>query len=862
MSFLEKFFGDENKKYLKKIQPLVEEVNSLEPEFEKLDEKQLPQKTSELKKLLQQGKTKDDILSRAFALVREAAKRTLQQRHFDAQVLGGIVLHQGKIAEMKTGEGKTLAATMPVYLNALDEKGVHIVTVNDYLAKRDTVWMGQIYHALGLSVACIVHDAAYVYDPAYQPEAQNDNFDPNSERDELRDTVGAFKVVESYLRPVSRKEAYQADILYGTNHEFGFDYLRDNIAYAPEQRVQGELNFAIIDEIDSVLIDEARTPMIISAPDTESSKMYKEFARIIPRLEQEQDYELHEKEKAVTLTEQGIEKIEKILGMENIYQEKGIRYLHHLEQALRAETLFQKDRHYVVRNGQIIIVDEFTGRLMPGRRWSGGLHQAVEAKEGLEVGAESLTMASISIQNYFRMYEKLAGMTGTAATSAEEFGKVYKLEVIIVPTNKPMIREDLSDVTYQTQKEKWQAIVEKAKESSNKGQPVLLGTRSIEKNELLSNWLEREGVKHEVLNAKNHEREGEIIAQAGKKHAVTVATNMAGRGVDIILGGNPPNQKEAEEIKELGGLLVLGTERHEARRIDNQLRGRAGRQGDPGESRFFLSLEDDLLRIFGGDRVKAMMARLHVPEGQPIQSGMISKAVENAQAKIEGMNFDARKHLLEYDDVMNIHRTSFYKKRREIVDATEEKLKEKVLNIFEKQGADKENFYKKQEEAGEQFPGALRYVCLKVFDSLWVRHLEEMEYLRDQVRLRAYGQMDPLVEYKNEGYKMFKNLLQEMEENIIQAVSNFTLRPQEERSTLLEKAKATKPSPGGNQTSAKGKPASMSPHGHWTGGGLASPGSASTTGLKDTASPQVKKVGRNDPCPCGSGKKFKKCHGK
>ena len=659
MSILEKIFGDANKKYLKKIQPIVEKINSLEKDFENLEDDQLPQKTLELKEKIKEERSLDEVLPEAFALVREAAKRTLKQRHFDVQLIGGIVLHQGKIAEMKTGEGKTLAATLPAYLNALSEKGVHIVTVNDYLAKRDTVWMGQIYYALGLSVGCITHEAAFLYDPTYQPNEE--------ERDKERDEVGGFKVVESFLRPVSRKEAYLADITYGTNNEFGFDYLRDNMAYSPEQRVQRELNYAIIDEVDSILIDEARTPLIISAPDTESSQMYQEFAKIVPRLDPEKDYEIHEKEKAVTLTEAGIEKIEKILGIDNIYEEKGARYLHHLEQALRAEVLFKKDRDYVVRNGEVIIVDEFTGRLMPGRRWSGGLHQAIEAKEGLRVKPESLTLASISFQNYFRMYKKLAGMTGTAATSAEEFDKVYGLEVVVIPTNKPMIRVDLPDVIYKTEKEKYRAVVEKIKECYQKGQPILVGTRSIEKNEYLGKLLEIEGIPHQILNAKNHEREGEIIAQAGRLKSVTIATNMAGRGVDIILGGNPPDPKEAEKVKELGGLFVLGTERHEARRIDDQLRGRAGRQGDPGASQFFLSLEDDLLRIFGGERIKSIMEKLNIPEGQPIESRLVTQAVETAQRRIEGYNFDIRKHLLEYDDVMNIHRDTFYKKRREIL---------------------------------------------------------------------------------------------------------------------------------------------------------------------------------------------------
>jgi preprotein translocase subunit SecA len=809
MSILRKILGDENKKYLKKAQKIVERINALEPAFEKLQDAQLAEKTLEFKKRLKQGETLDEILPEAFALVRESAKRTLGQRHFDVQLVGGLALHQGKIAEMKTGEGKTLAATLPAYLNALEEKGVHIVTVNDYLAKRDTVWMGQIYYALGLSVGCIVHEKAYLYDPNYQKE----KIGSEEERDKERDLVGGYKVIEGYLRPVSRKEAYLADITYGTNHEFGFDYLRDNMAYHPDQRVQRELNYAIIDEVDFILIDEARTPLIISTPDIESSKMYEEFARIVPHLDPETDYEIHEKERAVTLTEAGIEKIERILGIKNIYQEKGIRYLHHLEQALRAEVLFKKDRDYVVKDGEVIIVDEFTGRLMPGRRWSGGLHQAIEAKEGLKVQPESITLTSISLQNYFRMYKKLAGMTGTAATSAEEFEKVYGLEVIVVPTNKPMIRIDLPDVVFKTEKEKFRAVVEKIKECYQKGQPILVGTRSIEKNEYLGKLLEIEGIPHQILNAKNHQREGEIIAQAGRLHSVTVATNMAGRGVDIILGGNPPDPEEAKKVKDLGGLFVLGTERHEARRIDDQLRGRAGRQGDPGQSQFFLSLEDDLLRIFGGEKVKALMERLKIPEGQPIESKLVTQVIESAQRKIEGLNFDLRKHLLEYDDVMNIHRKTFYRKRKEILEASSEKLKERISEIFKNTGVPREKLKELEGKIGkEKFWEAVKILSLKVMDSLWINHLEEMEYLRDKVKLKAYGQIDPLIEYKNEGYKLFRQLLVMIDKAITQTIMNL--------STKIEERK---------------------------------------TEIKKPIIVSGKKPGRNDPCPCGSGKKYKKC---
>ena len=832
MSIFTKILGDANEKYLKKIQPLVEKINGLEPEFEGFSNEKLKEKTRELKEELVQGRKLDEILSRAFALVREAAKRTLAQRHFDVQLIGGIVLHEGKIAEMKTGEGKTLAATLAIFLNALEGKGVHVVTVNDYLAKRDMVWMGQIYHLLGLQVGCIVHDAAYVYDPEYQNEnSQLSTPDPkpqiqNGERDKKRDVVGGFKVVESYLRPCSRRDAYLADITYGTNNEFGFDYLRDSMVYDLSQQAQREFNYAIVDEVDSILIDEARTPLIISAPDAESSQWYQEFARIIPKLNAKTDYEIDEKMKAVTLTEEGINKIEKVLGKENIYEEKGIKYLHHLEQALRAEVLFKRDRDYVVKDGEVIIVDEFTGRLMPGRRWSGGLHQAIEAKEGVRVQPESLTLASITFQNYFRMYKKLAGMTGTAATSAEEFDKVYKIDVVIVPPNKPMIRKDLPDRIYKTGEGKFKAVVQEIKEKHQKGQPVLVGTTSIEKNEYLGKLLEREGVPHQILNAKHHEREGEIIAQAGKLGQVTIATNMAGRGVDIILGGNPPNAQGAQRTKELGGLHIIGTERHEARRIDNQLRGRAGRQGDPGSSQFFVSLEDDLMRIFGGDRIKSLMGMLKIPEDQPIETKIISGAIESAQSKIEGMNFDLRKHILEYDDVMNKHRETIYKKRKEIISAPPEELREKIINWAEKDGFSLKDYETKEEEVGkDNMRQVEKVLSLRILDSLWMNHLEEMEALRDSVRLRAYGQQDPLVEYKGEGHKMFQRLLGTIESNIVNAILRVSLKPQP----------AFFKTPDFSNERQKGV-------------------------IKGS------KVGRNDPCPCGkkdsvTGKpiKYKKC---
>jgi preprotein translocase subunit SecA len=807
MSIINKIFGDANDKYLKSLQPVINEINSFEDQLEKLSDTQLKEKTGELKKKLTEKKTLDDILPEAFALVREASKRVLGQRHFDVQMIGGIVLHQGRIAEMKTGEGKTLASTLPLYLNALENKGAHLVTVNDYLAKRDAVWMGQIYYALGMSVGCITHDSAFVYDPNYQ----------NDSSDKERDLVGSFKIIESYLRPCSRKEAYAVDITYGTNNEFGFDYLRDNMVYDLNQQAQRGFNFAIVDEVDSILIDEARTPLIISAPDTESSSFYKDFARIIPQLDSQSDFEIDEKMKAVTLTESGVNKIEKILGLENIYEEKGMKYLRYLEQALRAEVMFKKDKDYVVKDGQIIIVDEFTGRLMPGRRWSGGLHQAIEAKEKVEINPESLTLASITFQNYFRMYEKLAGMTGTAATSAEEFDRVYGLEVTVVPTNKPVQRIDFSDKIYKTSQGKFKAVVEEIKEKHQTGQPVLVGTTSIEKNEYLGLLLQKEGVAHQVLNAKQHEREGQIIAQAGRLGQVTVATNMAGRGVDIVLGGNPSNPEEAEKVKKLGGLHVIGTERHEARRIDNQLRGRTGRQGDPGSSQFFISLEDDLMRIFASDKIKSLMTTLKIPEDQPIEARMISGAIESAQAKIEGMNFDLRKHILEYDNVMNKQREVFYKKRKEFIligvdDSIDwqAKIKEWFKTPEEKKALDE-----KKKELGDKFNQVAKIVSLRILDMLWLEHLENMDYLKDSVRLRAYGQRDPLVEYKSEGHKMFQEFLSRIESAISGAMLKVSLKEEPRQPRQFQSIEKKKPA-----------------------------------------------VGRNDPCPCGSGKKYKKCCGK
>ena len=809
MSILSKIFGGANKNYLKKLQPIIEKINSFEPELEKLSEEELRAKTGDFKERLKKREKLDNILPEAFALVREASKRTLNQRHFDVQLIGGIILHQGKIAEMKTGEGKTLAATLPLYLNALEGKGVHLVTVNDYLSRRDTVWMGQIYHFLGLNVGCLNHDQAFLYDPEYK--------EADKEEDKIRDELGGFKVAEDFLRPVSRKEAYLADITYGTNNEFGFDYLRDNMVYNLKDQTQRGFNFAIVDEVDSILIDEARTPLIISGAAEESTEKYYQFAKLIATLKKEKDYTVDEKLKAATFTEEGQNKVVQRLGVDP-WAENDIAATHQLESALKARALFKRDRDYVLKEGKVVIVDEFTGRLMPGRRWSGGLHQAIEAKEGVEVQRESITYATITFQNYFRMYKKLSGMTGTAVTSAEEFDKVYGLEVVVAPTNKPMIRKDLPDRIYKTLDGKFKALVNEIKERHKIGQPILAGTVSIEKNEYLGKLLELEGIPHKILNAKYHEKEGEIIAQAGRFGAVTIATNMAGRGVDIILGGNPPKPEEQKKVIEAGGLHVIGTERHEARRIDNQLRGRAGRQGDPGSSQFFVSLEDDLMRVFGGDRIKALMNTLKIPDDQPIEANIISRAIESAQGKVEGFNFDARKHILEYDDVMNKHREVFYGKRREILERAEKgTLKEKILEMVGESGLSKEDYEKKEKEIGEKNMRQLeKLVCLKVFDTLWIEHLEDMARLRDSVGLRAYGQRDPLVEYKTEGHKMFRQLLQAIGSVIVDSILKVRLQPSPR---FAEKPIEKKFIP------KEGK----------------------------------KKVGRNDPCPCGSGKKYKKC---
>ncbi len=667
MSFLTKLFGDPNAKVLREIQPLVDKINALEVQMVALSDNQLREKTSEFKARLAKGETLDDILPDAFAVVRETSKRLTGMRHFDVQLIGGIALHRGSIAEMHTGEGKTLTATLPVYLNALSGKGVHLVTVNDYLAKRDAVWMGQIYDFLGLTIGVIQNQLVSYRYQGIRNKEQGTNLSEGTEADKERDAVGAFKVEYDYLESCSRQQVYQCDIVYGTNNEFGFDYLRDNMVQSLDQISQRSLNFAIVDEVDSILIDEARTPLIISAPAEEAGDKYYKFSELVERLIEKDDYSVDEKMRTATLTEGGLKKIEQWLNVDNIYAEGGIATVHHIEQALRAKALFQRDRDYVVEKNEVVIVDEFTGRKMPGRRYSEGLHQAIEARERVPIQRESQTMATVTFQNYFRLYKKLSGMTGTAVTEAEEFGKIYHLEVVVIPSNKAKVRIDHPDRLYRTEDAKFRAIAKRVKELQDQGQPVLIGTISVAKNEMLSVYLEQEGVEYQVLNAKNHEREGEIIAQAGRSKAVTLATNMAGRGVDIILGGNPPDPEQSTQARQNGGLFVIGTERHESRRIDNQLRGRAARQGDPGQSQFFLSTEDDLMRIFAGERLKRAMVALKVPDDMPIEQRAITRLIESAQRKVEGFHFDTRKHLLEYDDVLNRHREVIYGLRRKIL---------------------------------------------------------------------------------------------------------------------------------------------------------------------------------------------------
>ncbi len=857
---------DSNEKELKRLQPLVEQINSLEPEFEKLTDAELRAKTDELKALLADGESLDEILPEAYAAVREAAKRTLKQRHFDVQLMGGIVLHQDKIAEMKTGEGKTLVATLPLYLNALAGQGSNLVTVNDYLAKRDCHWMGPIYHALGISVACInaqqtadQRAPSYIYDPSYESEDQKWKF----------------------LRPVTRRQAYEADITYGTNNEFGFDYLRDNMVLDLSQCVQRPLKYAIVDEVDNILIDEARTPLIISGAAEEATKMYYTFAQLVSRLERETDYAIDERTRATNLTETGMTKMEKMLKREgllkgpDLYDPSNYFLTQYLESALKARVLFKRDKDYVVKDGQVIIVDEFTGRLMFGRRYSEGLHQAIEAKEKVKIQRESVTLATITFQNYFRMYEKLAGMTGTAVTEAEEFHKIYDLEVVIIPTNMPLIRIENPDQIYKDEKTKFAAVTREIKQLHDEKRPVLIGTTSIETSEKLSDLLNRNGVPHKVLNAKHHEKEADIIAQAGRLGAVTVATNMAGRGVDIILGGTSEGrggvewQEEHDKVIELGGLHIVGTEHHEARRIDNQLRGRAGRQGDPGSSRFYASLEDEILRRFGGERVKGIMQWAGMDENSPIEHSFATRAVTNSQVQTEGYHFNIRKHLVEYDDVINKHREVIYAERNKILSGADLKaniismvqdeiqnlvaryvssasyepgegqsnlsgLLEDLSSIFpvppkfkddgfselsDKQIVEKLTDYaitlydqREQELGPDNMRIAERLVMLRVIDRLWMYHLTDMEHLRQGISLRSVGQQQPLVVYKKEGHASFEALLASIQHDVAHSIYRV--------------------------------------------------GIAKEAPKRKEAVPVGKKVGRNDPCPCGSGKKYKHCCGK
>ncbi|OGL72961.1 preprotein translocase subunit SecA [Candidatus Uhrbacteria bacterium RIFCSPHIGHO2_12_FULL_60_25] len=900
MSLLKVLFGDANEREVKRLQPLVDRINALEKQFEGLSLDALKTAAGEIRERLAKGEGMDDVLPDAFGLAREATKRTLKQRQYNVQLTGGLALHRGMIAEMRTGEGKTLTAVAPIVLNALTGKGVHLVTVNDYLARRDAVWMGQAYHALGLSVGCIQHESGFLYDPTFKREP---------EHDEERDATGSFRVDMDYLRPCSRREAYAADITYGTNNEFGFDYLRDNMVGRVEEMVQRELHYAIVDEVDSILIDEARTPLIISGPAAEPAELYYRFADLVPRLNENEDYKVDEKHRAATLTESGITKMEGWLNVENLYTTTGMRMVHHLEQALRAHALYKKDRDYVVKDGEVIIVDEFTGRLMIGRRYSEGLHQAIEAKERVNIQRESITLATITFQNYFRLYEKLAGMTGTAATEAEEFHKIYKLEVLTIPTNKTAQRSDLPDRVYKTEIGKFRAVVDEIKVRHAKGQPMLVGTVSIEKNELLSSFLHEAGVPHEVLNAKNHEREGAIIAQAGRKGAVTIATNMAGRGVDIILGGNPPDQKEADDVRAVGGLHVIGTERHESRRIDNQLRGRAARQGDQGSTQFFISTEDDLMRIFGSDRMKKMMDALKVPDDMPIEHKILSKSIESAQHRVEGHNFDIRKHLLEYDDVLNKHRSVVYRKRRDVLELSkrptvegERPLKAKVLEAIEGEAEQLVMFHTGAEEptawdldaltnavktmlpptldvsnrltvARTEIEGKMdlagrrtalietimglvkeaytgieenvgdsammaeieKAVFIRSIDDAWIDHLENIDHLRHGIGLQGYGQRDPLVEYKREAYRLFNELMA----TIGRAVTATILRVQVSKEAMEQELQRQQ------------RPMVLS-----------GPTIEATSGsVQNAAKGMFDNVGRNELCPCGSGKKFKKCHG-
>lgn len=765
LGFLQGLF---DKGQINKYKSTVKEINSLEEEISKLLDADFPKETATLK---ERAKTEslDALLPRAFALVREASKRVSGKRHYDVQLIGGMVLHEGKIAEMRTGEGKTLVATLPVYLNALVGKGVHVVTVNDYLARRDATWMGQIYDFLGLSVSVINgQDTSFVYDPNQFSEKVEEKLD------EERDEEGSFKVVRELLRPCSRKEAYQADITYGTNSEFGFDYLRDNLVQTKDDLKQREHFYAVVDEVDSILIDESRTPLIVSSAVGDSESLYKTVKSVADSLEKDKDYVVDEKQRAISLTDEGITRVEKILGIKDMYTQESVKYVHYVETAVRAKALFIKDKDYLVKDGEVVIVDPFTGRMQPGRRWSEGLHQAIEAKEGVKIEQETRSVASITYQNYFKFYKKLSGMTGTAKTSEEEFMKVYALPVVSIPTHRTSQRIDNNDLIFMTEEGKFEAIAKKIKELNAKGQPVLIGTVSVEKNELLSAYLKRSGIPHQVLNAKNHESEGTVTAQAGRKGSVVIATNMAGRGVDIILGGNPSSAEEQEEVKSLGGLFVIGTERHEARRIDNQLRGRAGRQGDPGETQFYVSLEDELMRVFGSERIKGMMKRLGVPADQPITHRLVSSALESAQKKIEGFHFDARKHTLEYDTVLSFQRDIIYKRRRAMVEGDIEHVKSVFYELGDKTELDKIIDEKLKTIEDGALWDTIRRIILYTVDTLWVEHIDTLEHTRQAVGLRAYGQREPLVEYKKEATYLFKEMEARLKEQVVSMVSGIS----------------------------------------------------------------------------------------
>ena len=897
-----KIIGNPNERTVKKLQPVVDEINALEDEYVAMSDAELLQVTTSFRtRLTEDEETLEDLLPEAFAAVREAARRTLKMRHFDVQLVGGIVLHQGKISEMRTGEGKTLVATLAAYLNGLTGEGLHVVTVNDYLARRDASWMGSVYHALGMSVGCIQHETAFKYSPNDAPpnpdEQQNSNqvaTDAKTDPDaEAKDTAFADMVGANLIR-VDKKTAYDCDIVYATNNELGFDLLRDNMVNDPSSMVQRSLSYAIVDEVDNILIDEARTPLIISGPAEDKGREYRQYAKLATQLESEVDYEIDEKRRSIGLTEEGIEMVEKTLGLTNLYDPENAAQSHLLENAIRAEAIFKKDTDYVVKDGEIVLIDEFTGRLMTGRRLSDGLHQAIEAKEGLFVHRESRTYATITLQNFFRMYEKLSGMTGTALTEAEEFYKIYGLEVVSVPTNREDVREDLPDQIFMTEKAKWQAVVDRVAELHKQKVPVLVGTTSVEKSEILMEMLRKKHLPINVLNARNNEREAEIISQAGAQSAITVSTNMAGRGTDIILGGNPANykhkdawQKNHNAVIESGGLYVLGTERHEARRIDNQLRGRAGRQGDPGQTQFFISTEDSLVRRFGGDRIRGVMSAFQWEDNTPIENRVISRSIESAQIKVEAYNFEIRKHLVDYDNVINNQRRVIYELRGKIRDDEDirtrameyaeaelreicastlpgaietwdlDALRRQVIRIFPSfvevadsaerlewdtsdvvaALADHANMlYDKRER---EFGGAdvmarlIRLILLRTVDESWVEHLTVMENMRQGIGLQAVGQRDPLVQYQHQGFAMFEDLVSAIQHQSSRLIFNSAPAPKLQQQPLTTK-KLNYLSPtanNGNRSSATGPAAAK------------------------------QKVGRNTPCPCGSGKKYKKCHG-